>query len=251
MIYWKFKFYFCIDLIFIFLLTLNISAQQKDSTLTDPVNITAQAVIYRYVDAIGGSENLLNVTDRILLFEGTSFGQPVKILIKQKYPDKLYREIISGDVTQKLYFDGNNAEMFIGENKIEIDEDEIERIRLDAALNLLLDPVKYDVQMELAGIEIVDSTKCFKIKFTSVTGNYWYQYFDEESGLRIIDVKEVQTSSGLFEQKTYYSDYRKVDGLKFPFSIRQKIGSLDVELSLKDILINSGIEDSEFKSRGK
>lgn len=45
---------------------------------------------------------------------------------------------------------------------------------------------------------------------------------------------------------TTYSDYREVNGIKFPF--QETISSqVDIPLTVNDVKINSGLPDSDFK----
>ena len=48
-------------------------------------------------------------------------------------------------------------------------------------------------------------------------------------------------------QETYYSDYRDVDGLKFPFKLKQIFGLQSIDLTVISIKINQGLEDIIFE----
>jgi zinc protease len=114
-------------------------------------------------------------------------------------------------------------------------------------MQLLLDPESYGVKMELLLNEVVDSVECFKIKFTLPSGIRWFQYYANDSGLKVKEVKEIQTKQGLFEQETYFSDYREVNGLKYPFTLKQYFGAQEIDLTVKSIEINTGLEDKVFE----
>ena len=137
--------------------------------------------------------------------------------------------------------------MILGEEKIKIEGKELERLKMDATMHLLLDPENYGVKSELMGTELVDSVNCHKIKFTLPSGIRWFQYYATESGLKVKEVKEIQTKQGLFEQETYFSDYREVDGLMFPFTLKQFFGIQEIDLQVTSIEINSGLEDAVFE----
>jgi outer membrane lipoprotein-sorting protein len=70
-----------------------------------------------------------------------------------------------------------------------------------------------------------------------------------QNDLKFKETKEIQTKQGLFEQETYYSDYREVSGLKFPFTIKQYFGLQEIELTVTSIEINTGLDDSVFELR--
>jgi outer membrane lipoprotein-sorting protein len=67
------------------------------------------------------------------------------------------------------------------------------------------------------------------------------------TGFKIMDQKPVKAVQRTYLQETYYSDFRPVDGIYFPFKIRQKLGQQEMDFEVINIKINSGIDDSEFR----
>jgi hypothetical protein len=137
--------------------------------------------------------------------------------------------------------------MVIGDEKINIEGKELETLYMGANMQLLLDPEGYGVKMELLPNEVVDSVECLVIKFTLPSGIRWFQYYSVETDLKVKETKEIQTNQGLFEQETYFSDYRDVKDLKFPFTIKQYFGLQEIDLSITSIEINTGLEDKVFE----
>lgn len=231
------------------LASITLFSQEQTSTETDPVNITAQGVINKYIYAIGGIDKFKSVMDRTTEMTGTAMNQPISIIVKQKYPDKLFQELKAGEVTQLLYYSNGKGTMVIGTEKTEIDKKELERLMMDATMQLLLNPESFGVKTEFLGIECVDSVDCYAIKLTLPSGIRWFQFYSMETDLKFKETKEIQTKQGLFEQETYFSDYRDVDGLKFPFTIKQHIGLQEIELTVTSIEINTGLDDSVFEMK--
>lgn len=231
------------------LASITLFSQEQTSTETDPVNITAQGVINKYIYAIGGIDKFKSVMDRTTEMTGTAMNQPISIIVKQKYPDKLFQELKAGEVTQLLYYSNGKGTMVIGTEKTEIDKKELERLMMDATMQLLLNPDSFGVKTEFLGIECVDSVDCYAIKLTLPSGIRWFQFYSMETDLKFKETKEIQTKQGLFEQETYFSDYRDVDGLKFPFIIKQHIGLQEIELTVTSIEINTGLDDSVFEMK--
>jgi len=231
------------------LASITLFSQEQTSTETDPVNITAQGVINKYIYAIGGIDKFKSVMDRTTEMTGTAMNQPISIIVKQKYPDKLFQELKAGEIKQLLYYSNGKGTMVIGTEKTEIDKKELERLMMDATMQLLLNPESFGVKTEFLGIECVDSVDCYAIKLTLPSGIRWFQYYSMETDLKFKETKEIQTKQGLFEQETYFSDYRDVDGLKFPFTIKQHIGLQEIELTVTSIEINTGLDDSVFEMK--
>jgi hypothetical protein len=214
---------------------------------TDPVNITAMAVIQKYIYAIGGMDNFKKVVDRTTIMSGLAMNQPIAITIKQKYPNKLLQELSVGEMNQIIYYNDGKGTLKIGNEITEIEGKELERLKIDATMQFLLDTEQYGVKSEVLPNELVDSVECFVIKFTLPSGIRWFQYFSVETGLKFKETKEIQTKQGLFEQESYFSDYREVNGLKYPFKIKQFLGLQVIELTVTSIEINTGLDDSVFE----
>jgi hypothetical protein len=235
-------------LLLIILITFtDCSTSQQQTMETDPVNITAQAVLNRYIAAIGGKEAFEKMRDKIIVMSGTAADQPIRIMIMQKTPDKLYQELQAGEMKQRIIYNGTKGKMIVGDEQINIEDKELERLKYDALLHLPLDPEGYNIKTELQSNVEVDSIDCYKVTYTLPSGLKWFQYYSSESGLKIKEVKEIQTEQGVFEQETYYSDYKEADGLMFPFSIKQYFGIQELDLNVTSIEINSGIEDEVFE----
>ena len=220
--------------------------QDQGSTETDPVNITAMAVINKYLYAIGGIENFKSVNDRTTVMTGLAMNQPIDIIIMQKYPDNLFQELQVGEVKQLIYYRNGKGTLKIGNETTEIENKELERLKIDAVMQFLLDPESYGIKTEVLPNEMVDSVDCYKIKFVLPFGIRWFQFYSVETSLKIKESKEIQTKQGLFEQETYFSDYREVNGLKYPFKIIQYLGLQEIELTVTSIEVNTGLDDKVF-----
>ena len=212
-----------------------------------PEGLTANGVIDIYLEAIGGKEKFSKVEDRTTIMRGEIMGQNLSIVIKQKAPNKLKQNIRSREMKQTILYDGTKAAMIIGDEITEFDNKKLGKLKLEAALNFLLDPEAYGVSLELTGIETVDSIDCYKIELTTEGGTNWVQFYAIDSGLKIKEVKEVETTQGSFQQETFYSDYKEVDGLKFPFKIKQSFGMQTIEMNVSSVKLNKGLKDSVFE----
>jgi outer membrane lipoprotein-sorting protein len=212
-----------------------------------PEGLTAYDVIDNYLEAIGGKEKFSNVEDRTTILRGEIMGQNLSIVIKQKAPNKLKQSIRSGEMKQTILYDGTKGVMIIGDKKTELDNKELEKLKVEARMNFLLDPEAYGVSLELKGIETVDSSLCYKIVLITEEGKCWEQFYEINSGLKIKEVKEVETTLENFVQETFYGDYKEVDGLKFPFNIKQSFGMQTMEMNVSSVKLNAGLEDSIFE----
>ncbi len=223
------------------------SSSQQQTIETDPVNITAQAVLNRYIDAIGGKAAFENINDKITVMEGTTADQSIRIMILQRYPDKLYQEITTGETKQTIIYNGTTGRLIAEDEQISIEGKELERLKYDAELRLPLNPESYGIETALESNVEVDSIDCYKVIYNLPSGLKWIQYYSSDSALKIKEIKEIQTPQGVFAQETYFSDYKETDGLKFPFTIKQYFGIQELDLKVTSIEINTGLDDQIFE----
>jgi hypothetical protein len=179
--------------------------------------------------------------------KGSMQGIDFAITAYQKAPDKLYQEINASGMEQKVIFDGSKGVMTAAGNKINITGNELDKLKDESTLGLLLNLNDYGVKSELKSVEEVEGKETYKIEMTLPSGSKWTQFYEIESGLKVKEIKPVATPQGSFNQETYYSDYREVNGVKYPFEIRQSIGPQQMEFTVESIEINSGISDRNFE----
>jgi len=225
----------------------NSSVKQDTSVTPAPEGITADSVINTYIDSIGGKENIRKVMDRLTIMYGRVQGVKVTMLIYQKVPNKLKQVIKAGRAEQRIYFNGEKGFMVIGKKMTNITGSQLENLKFESTMALLLDLKYYKIGLKLDGIASVDSVKAYKVEMILPSGHVWIQYYNVNTGLKIKSTKYVTVPQGTFIQETYYSDYRDIDGVKYPFSIRENVGSQSLDFRVSSIKINTGMIDREFE----
>ena len=75
--------------------------------------------------------------------------------------------------------------------------------------------------------------------------------FDTESGLLVRwDMARRDPRRGNVFVKVHLDDYRQVDGVKVPFSVRFAFESFDFTIKINDLKHNVSIDDAVFKKPG-
>ncbi|HEX2866694.1 MAG TPA: insulinase family protein [Ignavibacteriales bacterium] len=212
-----------------------------------PEGLTARTVLDDYITAIGGRQNLLKVLDRTTEMTGKVQGVNINITIYQKQPDKLLQEINAGSMKQSIIFDGTKGFSISPAGTKEITGGSLEDLRLEATLNLLLEPQKYGITSKLAGIEKVDGKDAYRVDLEAQAGKRWTEYYDVDSKLKVRQIKTIAAPMGQATQTIDFSDYRDVDGVKYPFRIRQTLGSQQMDMQVTSIKVNTTLKDSIFE----
>ena len=211
-----------------------------------PAGLSAKDVINNYIKAIGGRDSLAAVHDRTTVMKGTVQGFPVTTTIYQKEPDLFKQEVDAGGMTQDITFNGKDGKMQAGGQEMKIEGSELEKLKYEASIHLLLDLDSLGVNLKLSGMTKVNGKNAYKIEMLFPSGTKWIQYYDPETGLKVKEMKNIVTPKGTFTQEVLYSDYKTVDGVKYPFTIKQSIGPQTMQFQVDSIKINTGIPDSEF-----
>ena len=73
-------------------------------------------------------------------------------------------------------------------------------------------------------------------------------FFDAETGLLVRRMGYIDTPLGVLPDQTDYEDYREVDGVKVPFTVKIYVvgGFFTATRQFSDIKFNVPIEDSRF-----
>ena len=209
-------------------------------------SLSAYQIIQKYIEVIGGREKLSKIQDRLTEMKGNVQKVDVQMTIYQKQPDKFKQIIHAGEVEQTILFSDDKGYLKINDQVKEILGVELARLKNESTLNLLLNLDTNVIHITYLGIDTVENRLAYKILLKNSSLN-WIHYYDISTGFKIMDEKPVTTVQQTFLQKTYYSDFRPVDGIYFPFKIRQKLGQQEMEFEVTNIKLNSGIEDSEFR----
>ena len=211
-----------------------------------PEGVTAASVIDKYIEAIGGEENLEKIDDITMVATTSMNGMEIKQKTYRKAPNK-YAMITSmnGNVMMQQAFNGERGIMKGFQGEKEIIGVDLENLKIDATLNTEL---KYDglgVETTLEDIEKVNGNDAYKVKVVNPTGKTTYDYFDAENGLKVQTKQTIETPQGEFTQQQFFSDYKEVDGVKFPFKI-QISGIQNMEMKVDSVIINTELNDDLF-----
>jgi len=212
-----------------------------------PEGLTPENVIDNYIEAIGGRENFDKIQDRTTEMTGKVQGFDVRITAYQKAPNLFRQDIEASGMDQNIIYNGEAGAMLINGNKQEITGSELEKLKYEATLDLLLNLDSLGINLRLAGIEKVNNKDSYKIEMVLPSGTKWIQYFDPETGLKVKESKSISAPQGNFTQEIFYEDYREVEGVKYPFTIKQTLGPQSFTFTVDSIKVNSGVEDEKFE----
>ncbi len=231
-----------LSILFVFALIQTTFAQDS----LDVSKQKAKEVIEKYLNSIGGRDAIAKVEDRTTIMRGTAMGQSITMIVKQKAPNKIRQEIKAGAMEQVVIFDGQKGSMTAMNQKMEVKDKELEALKIEANMEFMLDPENYGIKLFYEGTEKVDGKDADKIKMVLPSGLRWFAYFDSETGTKLKEEKELQTQMGLMNQTLTFSDYKEIEGVKYPHKIVLSVAGQTIDVTVSSIKVNKGLLDDIF-----
>ncbi len=225
---------------------------------------TADEVVEKYLAAIGGRAALEKLTSRstagtmtLSLPNGPVSGS---IEILNQRPNKTrtltkldLSSLGAGQVTREQRFDGMTGYILDSlQGNREITGNQLENLKNTGFPTPLLTYKERGASVELAGKEKVDGRDTYVLLFKPKTGSVARQFIDAETYLPARIVIKVDTpETGEVEQTTDLSDYREVDGIKVPFTIKVSTAGQGFTIAVSKVEHNVKIDEAVFSKPDK
>ncbi|MEZ4945312.1 MAG: insulinase family protein [Cyclobacteriaceae bacterium] len=210
-----------------------------------PEGLTAQKVIDKYIQEIGGAQRAKEIKSLKMIYKAQAMGTELTMTVIKSAPKKSLLEITAnGSIFQKVVSNGKEAVISSMGQTLPIDTETREKTIFESAIfpELVLE----GVSAKLIAIEKVDGKDAYAISYTLTSGGTSTYYYDIQTGLKLRQTENLQTPQGTMVAVTTYSDYKEVEGVKFPQKIAQQQGPMSFTFELEDIQINSEVKDALF-----
>ncbi|HYL97789.1 MAG TPA: hypothetical protein VEZ90_02455 [Blastocatellia bacterium] len=214
---------------------------------------TAEELVPKIIAALGGAERIKAIkTQRITA--KISFGdKDGTILVEFKAPNMIREQIDFMGRSVIRGYDGKNGwqiNPFTGSNEPQaLSPEDTKSIAEEAELE---GPVvgykEKGNKLELLGKQAVNGTDAYKMKVTLANGDIHYYYYDCKSYLKLKWEATRQDQGQDFVLESFFSDYRRVDGLMYPFSIKSDTqgGQGGQQITTEKIEVNIPLDNSKF-----
>jgi outer membrane lipoprotein-sorting protein len=210
---------------------------------------TVDDIVTQHLNAIGGLARLKSVTSIRQTSEMTREGTTMTMVVTAKRPNLARQEMTLQGQTIVQLFDGTTAWMinpFTGSSEpVALTGPDAEMTRDQATFDSpLVDYKSRGTTVELVGTEDAAGKKVHHLRVTSKTGRVQEIYIDAATGLQNRVV--TQTHQGAVDQT--FSDFKEVDGVKMPFTIRTQVGTMGtIDIKVVKAEINPPLDDTLFK----
>jgi outer membrane lipoprotein-sorting protein len=217
---------------------------------------TVADIVAKHLAAKGGVDKLRAVKTVKITGKLTGSGGDRLITSWAKRPNMVRREMSSSGQKFILGFDGKtvwvvNPMMSPKPQEVTGPQAEVTRQDADSFDSVLLDYEKNGHKVELVETEAGESGSLHHLKVTKKNGKVQHLYLSAETGLEVKMVMSVEQAGTKGELATELSDYRSIDGIMVPFSIRQMFnGKPGALVTYETFEFNVPIEDSFFQMPG-
>ena len=208
---------------------------------------SVEQIFIKYLEAVGGS----SATDtKTLVLKGKreasqnrnwpneiTLASPDKLLIVATTPQGTVRQIVNGD--KGWIVNGANVQTLVPAAALEA------KRASDELFNIV--KVKPSQSMRLGGMQKVGERDAYVVENATDAKTERY-YFDSQTGLLLRKMTINKTVLMAFPEQVDFEDYRDVDGMKVPFTIRYSgIDTYDSwTRTFTEIKRNAAVEDTLF-----
>ena len=239
--------------------TPSLTALYGASTLEDQEDVvrpartgpTADQILDKYIQALGGAQRLAGVTS--VVAKGTSAGygpegtRPIDIIAKAPGQRVTIIHTLDGDNTTA--YDGRAGWIAAPHKPVAVlglTGSELDGVKLDAELSFPA-RIKETLPQWRAGLPTdIDDKPVQVVQGSRPNGTLATFYFDSETGLLTRLVRYANSKVGRLPTQIDYADYRDVAGVKMPF--KMTVTWLDglENIQLTDVQVNVPVDDARF-----
>ncbi len=218
-----------------------------------PAMPPAEQIISKYINALGGEQNLRKITSRIITAQqdiptgpGGSIPTPAQIEIYQKAPNLVLRIAKTKDMTFLSGYDtkGPWTQDARGRVNSPVELEQIREAR-NADFYEPLDIVKDFPTLKVEGIEKMGANEAYRVLGEPTRGVPVRWFFDTKTGLLLRKYTETPTHSGPSPQQIDYSEYRDAGhGVKYPYRIHMEPSGTRTELVSRSTIRIAKIQEN-------
>lgn len=210
---------------------------------------TVEEVVGKYVEALGGRQAIESAKTRVMAGTVTMRDlQSFPVTVQEKSTGEYRIEIASQPSPTIRAFDGRTGWSVGGFNNQVRD---MEGFQLQQALRLadLALPVRLGERYnDLAVVRYaeVDGKRAIVLSGRPYPDTTEQLFFDRDSGLLLRRTVATRTGLGELPEQIDYSDYREVNGVKMPFTVRHTTWNAVTTEKFVDVKVNASIADDRF-----
>jgi hypothetical protein len=208
----------------------------------------AEDILDREVEAMGGKAAFQKLKTHVMKGKITINNEVEGRIVQYRAVNKYYAEFaidglfnlekgVIGDVAWE-----NNS---IAGYSLLKDAERAKAVR-DADMLAAVNWRKHYLKVKTVGEEMVADKAAYKVQMTTPEGETMLSHFDKQTGLLVRQEVVIDTPEGQVTLVTFPSDYKKVNGIVYPFTSKIVDGSTELVLTVDQIEHNVDIPEGRF-----
>ncbi|NMC44469.1 MAG: hypothetical protein GYA46_11175 [candidate division Zixibacteria bacterium] len=213
--------------------------------------LTGEAVIAKYIEAVGGQPALDKITNRYMKAKLTIVGAGLSmdVAVYTARPNKSYTQMSSAAI-------GNTERGYDGEIFWEkstamgariLEGGELADAIRESAFDQVADWRQFFDKAELTGSDTTAGVLCHTVVVTPKIGKPQTWYFDQKTALLRKISTTVEHQMGAIPVTSTIDDYRAVDGILIPFRMTQSAMGQNMSMAIDTIAQNIELPPDVFK----
>jgi len=213
-----------------------------------PALPTAEQIIDKYIQAVGGAEAVDKVTSRVQKGAIKIAGQQFPVDIVSKAPDKRVSAVHTPGGDSLTAIDGRAGWVGSpgGRGVRDMDPQEVDAFSFDATLHMPTELKKMFAQFRVRPAEKIGGHDVVQVIGVNQGKPPMRLFFDKESGLLVRSIRYADSPLGRNPTQVDYSDYRAQDGVKLPsqWTVARPLGRFTIQVS--EVQQNVPVDDKKF-----
>jgi hypothetical protein len=205
-----------------------------------------EALLEKYLAAVGGSDALSKITSRVEKGTITAFGGQQPFDVYSKAPFLRLSTVHRKDMESVTAYDGKNGWMSFSGRVRPMNSQESEGARMDADLALPAHLATMFTKLETKEGEAIDGHQTWQVIGLREGKPPVRLFLDQQSGLLLRLVRYTDSPLGLNPLQIDFADYRDSGGVKIPFRWTQSRPGNHFTAQIESSQTNVPIEDSKF-----
>jgi photosynthetic reaction center cytochrome c subunit len=228
-------------------------SQPQGSPTPRPTPTPAEEILSKYVTAVGGQAAIDKIKSRTMTGTiTTANGQSGTYELIQG-ADKALETITTPRAAIKLALTSTGGWESNGPNSRELAGGDLARVRYAYQLFSFLKLKEQYTRLRTVGRDRVGDRDAYVVLASRSETEVERLFFDIENGLLLRRITYLRTMIGIIPTQWDFEDYRDVDGVKMPFTIRLSTTDAGNAFSVRkftEIKLNGPVDDSKFAMPG-
>ncbi len=210
--------------------------------------LSVDEVLEKCLQAAGGRAALEKITTRLLKGTLEVPGRRAPLERHQKTPNKLLMTARIGERPSYVGYDGASGwEQSPDGSQRDAAGEDLLRTQRDAELYSELRFRQLYPKLAVTGREKIGDRDVVMLDATSRGGDAEKLYFDAPSGLLVRTLQLNESPLGLLPFQTDYEDYKEVDGVRLPFTVRWTRPDVSLAFRYESVEHNVPTDDAKFR----